>query len=135
MKSLVSGFCASLVVFAGTFVCAAQDKSTASKESKEVRQETKTYHGNGSSAKVSTDRVNGKIESYEPGKSIKVTVPGKIVSTKSWDLDNKDWTYHVPSNLKTGQWVNVSERTADNGHKTLTVSRSASKGTASRSAR
>jgi hypothetical protein len=63
-------------------------KAAASKQSKEVQQDTKTMTAN-KTAKTSTDTVVGKIESYEAGKSIKVTVPGKIVSTKSFDLDGK----------------------------------------------
>src|SRR5215467_11262566 len=131
MKTLITCVCTTALICAGTFAVA-QDKSTAAKQSKEVQQETKTSTAKGT-AKVTTDTVNGRIESFEAGKSIKVTVPGKIVSTKSWSLDNKDWTYQVPSDLKTGDWVTVSEKTDSNGYKTLTVHHSAKQGTASRS--
>src|SRR5206468_5115520 len=93
---------------------AAQDKATASKQSKEVQQETKTTSAN-KTAKTSTDTVVGKVESFEPGKSIKVTVPGKIVSTKSFDLDNKNTTVNVAPTVKTGGWVSVVEKTDSNG--------------------
>ena len=63
----------------------------------------------------------GKIESYEPGKSIKVTVPGKIINTKSFDLDDKNATVDAAANLKVGEWVSVAERTDNNGHKTITI--------------
>ena len=105
---------------------AAQDKATASKQSKEVQQDTKTMTAN-KTAKTSSDTVYGKVESYEPGKSIKVTVPGKIVSTKSFDLDSKDATVNVASDVKTGGWVSVVEKTDTNGHKTVTVKPSAHK--------
>ena len=134
MKALVTSVCAAALICGGALVSAAQDKSTASKQSKEVQQETKTTTSNGT-AKTNADIVTGKVESFEAGKSLKVTVPGKIVSTKSWDLDNKDWTYHVAPNLKVGDRVRVSEKTETNGHKVLSVQHSAHKshGTASRS--
>ena len=104
----------------------AQDKSTAAKQSKEVQQETKTTTAN-KTAKVSTDTVYGKVESYDPGKSIKVTVPGKIITTKSFDLDDKNTTVNVAPTVKTGGWVSVVEKTDSNGHKTVTVKPSAQK--------
>ena len=88
-----------LLLSASSF--AAQDKATASKLSKEVQQDTKIMTAN-KTVKTSSDTVYGKVESYEPGKSIKVTVPGKIVSTKSFDLDGKDATVNVASDVKTG---------------------------------
>ena len=106
--------------------CFAQDKSTAAKQSKEVQQETKTTTTN-KTTKVSTDTVYGKVESYEPGKSIKVTVSGKIISTKSFDLDDKNTTVNVASTVKTGGWVSVVEKTDNNGHKTVTVKPSSQK--------
>src|SRR5262249_22080994 len=134
--TLITSVCTTALICGGGTFAAAQDKSTASKQSQEVQQETKTSTAKGT-AKVTTETVNGKIESFESGKSIKVTVPGTVVSTKSWSLDDKDWTYHVPRNLKTGNWVKVSEKTDTNGHKTLTVQHSSSRshvqGTASRS--
>ena len=60
--------------------------------------------------------------------SIKVTVPGKIVSTKSFDLDAKDTTVNVASDVKTGEWVCAAEATDNNGHKTVTVKPSPHKG-------
>ena len=125
MKTLITCVCTTALICAGTFA-APQDKSTAAKQSKEVQQETKTSTATGTT-KVTTDTVNGQIESFEPGKSLKVTVPGKMVSTKSWSLGEKDWTYHMPSNLKPGAWVTVSEKTDSNGHKSLTVQHSTNK--------
>jgi multidrug efflux pump subunit AcrA (membrane-fusion protein) len=123
MKTILT--CAVAAVFAiASF--AAQDKPTAAKQSKEVQHETKTMTAD-KTAKTSTDTVYGKVESYEPGKSIKVTVPGKIVSSKSFDLDSKDATVNVAPNVKAGEWVSVVEKTDSNGHKTVTVKPSAQK--------
>jgi hypothetical protein len=124
MKPILT--CAIASVFAlASF--AAQDKAAASKQSKEVQQETKTSTAK-KTAKTSTDTVIGKVESYEAGKSIKVTVPGKIVSTKSFDLDSKDATVNVAPNIKVGEWVSVVEKTDNSGHKTVTVKPSPHKG-------
>jgi len=113
----------SLVLASASF---AQDKGTAAGQSKEVQQETKTTTAN-KTAKTSTDTIYGKVESYEPGKSIKVTVPGKIISTKSFDLDDKNTTVNVAPTVKTGGWVSVVEKTDSNGHKTVTVKPSSQK--------
>lgn len=123
MKTILT--CVLTTVFAlASF--AAQDKAPASKQSKEVQQETKTTTAN-KTAKTATDTVYGKVESFEPGKSIKVTVPGKIISTKSFDLDGKDATVNVAPNVKVGEWVSVAEKTDASGHKTVTVKPSAHK--------
>jgi hypothetical protein len=106
----------------------AQDKSRAATESTEVQQNTKTATNSGTD-KTSRDTVYGQVESFEAGKSLKVTVPGKVVNTKSFSLDSNDWTYKVPNNLKVGDWVKVREMTASNGHKTLTVQHSAKRPT------
>jgi len=110
---------------------ATQDKPTASQQSREVQQETKTSTPQGTTT-IRAFKVSGKIESFDPGKSIKVSVPGKTVSTKSWSLDNKNWTYNVPKNLKAGDWVRVNEKTDSKGHKTVTIQHSSNRGTASR---
>lgn len=119
MKALLTTACAFSLVLGSTVV--AQDKSTAASQSKEVQQETKTITSS-STMKTSTDTVYGKIESYEPGKSIKVTVPGKMMKTKSFDLAEKNVTVNAAPNLKTGDWVSVAEKTDSNSHKTITIS-------------
>jgi hypothetical protein len=124
MKTILTTVCAiSFVVASASF---AQDKGTAAGQSKEVQQETKTTTGK-KTAKTSTDTVYGKVESYDPGKSIKVTVPGKIITTKSFDLDDKNTTVNVAPTVKTGGWVSVVEKTYSNGHKTVTVKPSSQK--------
>ena len=127
MKVLIIPCCAAALTLGGAFAGFAQDKSSASKQSQEVQQETKTTNANDKTNKTTADKVTGKVESYEPGKSLKVSVPGKIVSSKSFDLNAKDETYHVSKNIKTGDWVAVTERTDNNGHKTLTVHHSSAK--------
>ena len=124
MKTLLTTACALSLTFAGASF--AQDKSTAAQQSKEVQQDTKTMSAD-RTMKTSTDTVYGKVESYDPGKSIKVTVPGKIMNTKSFDLSGKDITAKVPSTIKTGEWVSVVEKTDNNGHKTVTVKPSTEK--------
>ena len=54
-----------------------------------------------------------------------MTVPGKIVTTKSFDLDSKDETVNVSPKIKMGDWVSVVEKTDNSGHKTVTVKPSA----------
>lgn len=107
----------SLILASASF---AQDKGTAASQSKEVQQETKTTNAN-TTAKITTDTVYGKVENYDVGKSIKVTVPGKIIKTKSFSLDDKNTTVNVAPTVKTGEWVSVVEKTDNNGHKTITV--------------
>ena len=124
MKTMMRTVCAISLAF-GT-ASFAQDKSTAAGQSKEVQQDTKTTTAD-KTAKTATDTVYGKIESYDPGKSIKVTVPGKLITTKSFDLDDKNTTVDVASNLKVGEWVSVVEKTDSNGHKTITVKPSSEK--------
>ena len=125
MKPILTGICAFGLVLGGSSMLAAQDKSTAAKSSKEVQQDTKTMTS-GKTVKTSTDVVSGKVESYDRGKSLTVTVPGKISSTKSFDLNSKNETVHIASSLKVGDWVSVREKTDNNGHKTLTVTRTKS---------
>src|SRR5690242_21263914 len=117
--------CAIAAIFAVASF-AAQGNAAASKQSKEVQQETKTTTAN-KTAKASTETVVGKVESYEAGKSIKVTVPGKLVTIKSFDLDSKDETVNVAPSVKVGEWVSVVQKTDNHGHKTLTVKPSAHK--------
>jgi len=119
MKTILTTACAISFIFGGAS-SAAQDKNTAAKQSKEVQQDTKTTTAT-KTVKTSTDTVYGKVEGYEAGKSIKVSVPGKIITTKSFDLDDKNTTVNVAPNVKTGEWVSVVEKTGSSGHKTVTV--------------
>ena len=120
MKTLLASFCATALLLAGTSAGFAQADASRSKE---VKQDTTTTTNNGT-YKSSVDTVNGRIESYDAGKSLKVSVPGKFITSKSFSLNSKDYTYHVVENLKPGDWVTVTQKTDDQGHKTLSVVRS-----------
>src|SRR5690242_20292738 len=120
MRRFITPIIAAALVSTGMIAAQAQDKSNAAKQSSEVQQTTKTQTAD-RTEKTSTDTVYGKVESYEAGKSLKVTVPGKIVTTKSFDLDDKNTTVNVAPTIKTGGWVSVVEKTDSNGHKTVTV--------------
>src|SRR5437764_12394891 len=121
MRTILSSVC--VIALAGVPATWAQDKGTAANQSKEVQQDTKTTTRNGTT-KTSADTATGKVESFEAGKSIKVTVPEKIMNKKSFDLDDKNTTVDIPSDVKVGEWVSVREKTDNNGHKTITVQRS-----------
>jgi hypothetical protein len=126
MKNTLTACCAVALLFGAATFAAAQDRSKAAQQSKEVQQDTKTMTAD-RTAKTSTDTVYGRVEALDPGKSIKVTVPGKIVQTKSFDLNDKNENANVPSDVKVGDWVSVMENTDNNGHKTLTVKHSTEK--------
>jgi len=102
----------------------AQDKPSQS--SSEVKQQKKSVT-NAGTKKTDIDTVIGKVEAFEPGKSIKVSVPGTIITSKSFDLSGNDITAKVPSGIKVGDWVQVRETDDNNGHKTVAVSRSSEK--------
>ena len=116
----------------GFGIAAAQDRDAANPNAtypradnsaaKEVTQDTKIITNSGTTT-TSTDTVFGKIETYEPNKSIKVSAPGKLITSKSFDL-TKDETVNVAPGLKVGDWVSVQQMTDNNGHKTVTVQRS-----------
>ena len=128
MKSHLTPFCAAILIMGGVTLASAQDKATASKESKETTATNKVQTNSGT-AKENNDLVYGKVEKYEPGKSINVTVPGTIIKTKTFDLDDKNTKYNVPSNIKAGDWVSVLEKDGPNGNKSVTIKHSAKKGT------
>lgn len=94
--------------------------TTSDKGSRETVEQTKTTTDAGTT-ETTTDRLFGKVESYEPGKSIKVTTPGKLESSRTVDLQGKNLTAHVTSSIKNGSWVTIIEKTDNNGHKTVTV--------------
>jgi ribosomal protein L15E len=52
-----------------------------------------------------------------------VTVPGKIVKTKSFGLKHKQGTVHVTSRVKKGRSVKIRKAKSRHGRKKLTVSR------------
>jgi FKBP-type peptidyl-prolyl cis-trans isomerase len=127
LKTLLTPACAMALLFAGSTVLTAQkDSKSAAQSSQEQKDTSKTVTKDGTT-KTNTETVYGKVESFEPGKSIKVSVPGTLVTTKSFDLSGKDVTSKVASGIKVGDWVRVREKTDNNGHKTVTVDHSSEK--------
>jgi len=131
LKTLLTPTCAMALLFAGGSVTMGQNKPgsdsrSAAQHSREEKDSSKTVTENGT-AKTDTDTVFGKVESFDQGKSIKVSVPGTIVTTKSFDLSGKDVTANVASGIKVGDWVRVRETTDNNGHKTVKVDPSSEK--------
>jgi len=119
MKLILTTTCAAALL--GVGVLGAQS-TNPSNSSKEVTQDTKTITNSGSTT-TSTDTVYGKIEAYNQNRSIKVSVPGKVVTSKSFDLNAKNETVNVAPNLKVGDWVSIQQMTGNDGHKTLTIER------------
>jgi hypothetical protein len=78
------------------------------------------------SASFAQDKSTAAKQGKEVQQETK-TVPGKIISTKSFDLDDKNTTVNVAPTVKTGGWVSVVEKTDSNGHKTVTVKPSSQK--------
>ena len=112
-----------VTLFSGVSLFAApqsKDKPTGSYESKS----TNTTVTDTGTTKTITDTMYGKVEEYQPGKSIKITTPGKTEGTKSFALDAKDMTFHVNSNIKVGDWVAVTEKTDNHGRKVTTIAHS-----------
>jgi len=127
LKALLTPACAMALVFAGGSVAMGQnDSRSAAQHSREEKDSSKTVTENGT-AKTDTDTVFGKVESFDQGKSIKVSVPGTIITTKSFDLSGKDVTANVASGIKVGDWVRVRETTDNSGHKTVKVDHSSEK--------
>lgn len=117
MRTLLTTGCAAALLLAGNLAVA------QSSNSEQVNRD-KTTETQNQTTKTKSDTVYGKVESYRPGKSLKVSVPGKIVKSKSFDLDEKNQSVNIASNVKVGDWVRVQQKTDNNGHKMLTVKES-----------
>ena len=74
--------------------------------------------------KTSTDTLNGEVEQYQPGKWIRISTPGKTEGSRTIDLAGSNVTAQVAPNVKSGDWVSITEKTANNGHKTVRVEHS-----------
>lgn len=117
MRTLLATGCAAGLLLAGNLAVAQSSNSEQVNRDKTTQTQNET-------TKTKSDTVYGKVESYQPGKSLKVSVPGKIVKSKSFDLDDKNETVNIASNVKVGDWVRVQQRTDNNGHKRITVKES-----------
>ena len=122
MKILLTVVCTSGLLFTGISAIA-QTPSQDSRQSTQVSKD-KTTQTNSGTVKTKGDVYYGKVEAYDPGKTLKVSVPGKLENTKSFDLSDKDQTTDVASNVKVGDWVRVEQKKDNNGHVTLTVKES-----------
>ena len=125
MKLISTTACAALLR-SGMLIAANRNSADRSaqnpaKASKEVVQETKAITDSGTS-KTTMDTIYGKVEARD-NKTIKMSVPGKLITSKSFDLTSKDETINAAPGLKVGDWVKAEEKTDDNGHKTLTIER------------
>ena len=106
-----------------SLTAAADDKKPKTSGSYESKSTNTTTTDTGTT-KTNADTVYGKVEEYVPGKSIKITTPGKTEGTKTYDLADKDMVHHVASNVKVGEWVSVTEKTDNHGKKMMTIARS-----------
>jgi hypothetical protein len=114
MRTLLATGCAAALFLAGNLAVAQSSNSEQVNQSKTTETQNETTN-------TKSDTVYGKVEAYQPGKSLKVSVPGKIVKSKSFDLDEKNQKVDIASNVKVGDWVRVQQKTDNNGHKMLTV--------------
>lgn len=122
MKTLLTIAGTSALLLAG-LPALAQTPRQDSRQSTQVNKQQTTETNNGT-VKENSQVYYGKVESYEPGKTLKVSVPGKVENTKSFDLDEHDQTVDISSNVKVGDWVRVDQKKDNNGHTTLTVKES-----------
>lgn len=114
MRTWLTSTCAAALLLAGNLAVAQKTDSAVNSD-----QTTAT------SATTSTrEIVYGKVKAYNPGKSLKVSVPGNFIKTKKIDLHKKNETVNVASNVKVGDWVRVQQTKDNYGHKTLTVKES-----------
>ena len=97
-----------------------QSKPTGSYDSKT----TNTTVTDTAKTTTTSETRYGRVEEYMPGKSLKISTPGKSEGTKSYALDSKDQTYKMASDLKVGDWVSVTEKKDNNGRMVMTVSHS-----------
>ena len=127
MKLILTTACAAALLGGG--ILTATDRNSAdrnsqdpAKASKEVVQDIKTTTASGTT-KTTIDTGYGKVEAYDQNKSLKMSLPGKLVTSKSFDLTSNHEIMNVAPDLKVGDWVKAQEKTDNNGHKTLTIER------------
>ena len=120
-KLLLSALSTALLA-AGAYAADDKDKGKhdPSQTSVEQTRETTTTTSHGT-FKGKTETVIGQVKSYEPGKSIEVSVPGKIIKNRTFDLDTKDTVANVDPAIAVGSRVKVTMKTDNNGHKTVHV--------------
>jgi hypothetical protein len=122
MKRIMATMFAATLMAGMSVIASAQtkDKPTGSYESKS----TNTTVTDTGTTKTTADTFYGKVEEYTPGKSIKISTPGKTEGTKTYALDDKSEAYRLPTSLKVGDWVSVTEKTDNHGKKVMTIAHS-----------
>jgi Ni/Co efflux regulator RcnB len=127
MKSYLGAILAGTLAL-GTAAYAQSDATSKARKNKdygshEQVQDTKKVTDQGTT-KSKSDNMFGKVTAYEMGKSLKITTPGKSEGTRTIDLNGRNLTANIGSDVKVGEWVSVTEYTDNNGHKTVTVKKS-----------
>ena len=110
----------SAALLAASAAVADDQKKDPSANSVEQTNQTATTTSSGT-IKNKTETVIGEVKSYEPGKSIEVSVPGKVIKNRTFDLDAKDTVAKVDPAVAVGSRVKVMQKTDNNGHKTVDV--------------
>jgi hypothetical protein len=118
-KILLSALSTALLA-AGAYAADPQGKHDPSQTSVEKTQQTTTTTSSGT-FKGKTETVIGEVKSFTPGKSIEVSVPGKIIKNRTFDLDASDTVANVDPAVAVGSRVKVTMKTDNNGHKTVHV--------------
>ena len=115
MKKLLGILC-SVALIGALSLTAADEKKPKPAGSYESKTSNTTTTDSGKT-KTNMDILYGKVEEYTPGKSLKVTTPGKVEGSRTFDLTDKDVAYHVAASVKVGEWVSVTEKTDQHGKK------------------
>ena len=118
-NKLLIGALSTALLAAGAYA-ADDQKRDPSQNSVEQTHQTSTTTSSGT-VKDKTETVIGEVKSYQPGKSIEVSVPGKIIKNRTFDLDARDTVAKVDPAIAVGSRVKIMLKTDDNGHKTLDV--------------
>ena len=118
-KVLLSVFSTALLT-AGALAADPQAKRDPSQTSVEQTRETSTTTSTGT-VKGKTETVIGEVKSFTPGKSIEVSVPGKIIKNRTFDLDATDTVAKVDPAIAVGSRVKVTLKTDNNGHKSVDI--------------
>src|SRR6185295_10232548 len=116
-KKLLLSVVSTAFLAAGAYAADDQNKAKRdpSQTSVEQTRQTSTTTSTGT-VKAKTETVIGEVKSFEPGKSIEVSVPGKIIKNRTFDLDDKDTVAKVDPVIAVGSRVKVTMKTDNNGH-------------------
>jgi hypothetical protein len=113
MKHLFLITLATGVLASGTLLLAQDDREKAPGKSDGPAQVQAAAPQKGS------DVTTAKVKEYTPGKKIELDVEN--APDKSFDLTDKNTTVNVAANVKTGDTVQVMERTGADGKKMVEI--------------